>query len=109
MSPPPRALKIALKGDRLDALFSALRRGSTADALAILATPWVDMLADESDPDWEDYVESELSAWVRAECRLHVEAGRFQHAIAVLDRYCILPQLLTQADAEARAIRMERR
>lgn len=89
-------------------MLSALRRRSAADAAEILATPWIDWLADEDDDDWEDYVESDLSTWVRTECRLHVDGGRFQHALAVVERYCTLPQLFTQADAKARAARMER-
>ncbi len=88
MSPPTRAslkgidLTLAAEAERLDAFLSAARRRHQVDALAELARwrPLHGVGRRESDT-------YELSKWVLAECRLHVEGGRFEHAIALVERY----------------------
>lgn len=45
----------------------------------------------------------DLTNWLRDEARLHVEGGRFQHALTLVERYATLPVPLNKADATALA------
>jgi hypothetical protein len=86
MSPPTEArlrgidLSLVDEGERLDGTLSALRRRHAADAIEELER-WR--------PDWcgGPFDERDLTLWVRDECRLHVQDGRFEHAIALIERY----------------------
>lgn len=83
LAPQLRGIDLAIfdLGDRLDATLSALRRRDRDDALEQLGRwrPTWHRLHD----DWS----ADLTAWVRDECRLHVQDGRFEHAIALIERY----------------------
>lgn len=110
-----REITISIAEERRDALLSALRRGARGEALDLLAG-WTSLFhgfgPDGFDPDdeWCPYVDQnqiELTEWTRDEVRLHVEDGRFQHALALLDRYLTLPPVFTHADDRARLEKMQ--
>lgn len=85
-------------GERHLALTSALRRGDRDAALEILdrwPRPRVFAGAAVLSPA------QILTAWLQREVRLHVEAARFQHALALIDRYATLPMPLDAAAARA--------
>ncbi len=100
MSPPTQAslkgidLTLLNEAERLDAFLSAARRRHQADALAELDR-WRPLHSFER-RGGDVY---ELSKWVGAECRLHVEGGRFEHAIALVERYRRQPHLPFKGDA----------
>lgn len=82
----------------LDDLLSALRRHERADADRLLerwATSERD-LNDGEDPDddvWDDdmlplaHLAHDLTAWVHREASHHVAAGRFEHALCLVEAY----------------------
>lgn len=113
MSPPILAeITISIGDERRDALLSALRRGDAAEATSLLQRWSPRATLRDPDDDWEprrwhdDRTILELSDWVRTETRLHVQAGRFQHALALLERYVVLPPTFTATEAKARALRL---
>lgn len=98
--PPPCDIVIEIEGERRDALLSALRRGACAEATELL-DGWTFA--------WSPVEVRDLSRWVCDECRRHVAAGRFQYALALLDRYLLLPPLFTAADVKSSHPRMSSR
>jgi len=107
-SPPIHGIVVDIGDERRDALLSALRRGDSAAALELL-DGWCSHFG-EREVDWDDWNEecdfdahqNDLTTWTREECRLHVAGGRFQHALALLDRYLVLPPALTRAETDKR-------
>jgi len=89
MSPPCKAnllgidLTIEDETERLAATLSALRRRDRDEALAELDRWQSIYYACDSRADDEHG----LTEWVRDESRLHVQAGRFEYAIALIERY----------------------
>lgn len=86
MSPPTRAnlkgyvLELGHEDERLSAFISACRRRHRADALHEL-TRWEPLGYGWSEGS------RDLTIWVRDECRLHVEAERFEYALVLVERY----------------------
>lgn len=113
--PALREIAVSISNERRDALLSALRRGARDEALDLLAG-WTSLFYGfdsdgfDLDDEWCPYVDQsriDLTEWTRDEVRLHVEAGRFQHALALLDRYLTLPPVFTHADDRARLEKMQ--
>lgn len=112
--PPPLALTeitVEIESARRDSLLSAVRRAARGEALDLL-DGWdpLDIIRDEPwiDDPWStvDAKTNDLTLWVRDECRLHVAAGRFQYALALLDRYLVLPPVFSLPAARERHSRM---
>lgn len=78
----------------LDDLLSALRRHDRADAERLLGR-WatseskIDWTQDRSnDMDWPTiHLDHDLSAWIHREACRHVAAGRFEHALCLVEPY----------------------
>ena len=107
MSPPVQAMLAEIRATIPDGIFdgltSALRRGDRAGALELLASwPHARAFSKASGPNRRQ----SLTDWLRDESRLHVEAGRFQHALALVERYATLPVPLNKTDATALARRL---
>lgn len=105
----PLEIAVAISDERRDALLGALRRGDRREALELLEG-WPPPYDCDPGEGWFHYLDLkiiELTDWTRDECRLHVEAGRFQHALALLDRYLIPPAMFTHAGILARLERMK--
>lgn len=106
MSPPtqPKLLQInalglegKIPGGRFDELTSALRRRHRDDALGILDRWPLHGYWSAAAPRQPQI---ELTRWLQQEVRLHVEGGRFQHALALVERYATLPVPLDAAGAK---------
>lgn len=107
MSPPtqPRLdeIRAYIPDDLLDELLRALRACDRKGALVLIAawqTSWPSSNATRVNR------QRRLSHWLRDETRLHVEGGRFQHALTLVERYATLPVPLNEADATALAQRL---
>lgn len=87
-----RRTTILIDGANRRALFSALRRHHAADAIEQIGV-WGEDVPDYHDDD-DEQTELGLTTWVRSEVRQHVEGGRFEHAMVLVDRYGQLPGLV---------------
>lgn len=79
--------------ERLDATLSALRRRAAAEAITELQRWEPSYSCDDDGFDdecgivtWSEAAR-DLTTWVRDESILHVQGGRFEHAIALIERY----------------------
>lgn len=92
-----------LGAERRDQLLSALRRRDLADVRhALHAWAEDDIIVDEDALEADDFIWQrplwdELTAWLHREIGLHVEAGRFEHALCLLERYAFPPAILSKA------------
>lgn len=80
----------------LEDLVAALRRHDHANAVRLLARwsgdgPVPDYENTDSDC-WDDdmlvpYADQPLSGWIMREAAVHVDGGRFEHALCLVERY----------------------
>jgi hypothetical protein len=95
-------IRAEISTELFEALASALRRGNRGEALGLLdrwhrPRPYsVTMGLNAA---------QRLTTWLQQEVRLHVEGSRYQHALALVERYVTLPVLFNMADAQALRLR----
>lgn len=82
MTAPPYTY-LQIRDETLDDLLSALRRHHRDDCQRLLAA-WAD-----DDCNYAPYrhLDDPLTAWVHAEAMLHVDDGRFEHALCLVEQY----------------------
>ena len=98
-------IKAEISTERFEALHSALRCGASRQVIELLDR-W-----EPPEPDYETFglsATQRLTTWLQQELRLHVEGSRYQHALALLERYATLPVLFNMADAQALRLRRMR-
>lgn len=102
MTPVCNEIAAEIGEERRDALLSALRRGAVSEAIELLGG-WMRAWPRHTRPGNRI---NALSVWLRDECLQHLEDGRVQHALALFDRYILLPAVLTATDARERDRRL---
>lgn len=69
----------------IEGLVAVLRRHDPAAAIALIEG-WM-----PGDVDQGDHFSRSLTCWVRDQCRQHVADGRFEYALALIERYRFKP------------------